>query len=154
MAVRPALAVAIIGVIGVNARTFQMAKYYMDTNCSTPSPTFYIGITYMDGCVASTDCQSVATADATYYRMIGRTEDVQKDVKGVFGSTNYVMVEEFDTGDITCTTYNTAAEAFSVGSCIVTPNETYQSVLASQDSGSGSSFFYRYTDDACENKGL
>ncbi|RLN89989.1 hypothetical protein BBJ28_00002386 [Nothophytophthora sp. Chile5] len=146
----PLLLMGIMEPLRASARTFQFAKYYTDSGCSTPSPTFYIGIFDSSDC-ATANCEAVTTSSATYYRTISCIDNVQSETKETYGTTEYVMLEEFESTAGSCDNYNiwnTESEAFSVGSCIQTPNATYASAYATVSSDS-SVVLKRYSDDAC-----
>ncbi|RLN89990.1 hypothetical protein BBJ28_00002387 [Nothophytophthora sp. Chile5] len=87
--------------------------------------------------------------------MIGRdcTTSTGKEVKYAYGDSDYVLVEEFVSGDDDCSTYNSGAEAFAVGSCVATPNTTYESAQIAHDT-EGAWYIYRYSDEACGTKEL
>uniref|UniRef100_H3GYV8 Protein kinase domain-containing protein n=1 Tax=Phytophthora ramorum TaxID=164328 RepID=H3GYV8_PHYRM len=132
------------------AFTYQQSGYWETSDCS--DAPFYMDIFPEANCGQlniTYNCSPYTFNSTEYYRTVICVEDTQVWTKSYYKSTDYVLVEQFDTSSSDCDEYFEGRVFLANESCIKMINSTsYQSAIASVGSDDAQTLKL-YTDNKC-----
>ncbi|KAL4138278.1 hypothetical protein PRIC2_001785 [Phytophthora ramorum] len=132
------------------AFTYQQSGYWETSDCS--DAPFYMDIFPEANCGQlniTYNCSPYTFNSTEYYRTVICVEDTQVWTKSYYKSTDYVLLEQFDTSSSDCDEYFEGRVFLANESCIKMINSTsYQSAIASVGSDDAQTLKL-YTDNKC-----